>query len=112
MNSVTLTGIVCGNSELRRIESGRELLGFEIWVDGYKGKDPVVHVGYFPGENGIRELRDGARIIVRGALRHRRDAHGLFVAAKEIELETAETRRGESVLDTHGSARAERTEDL
>jgi len=93
-NSVSLSGTVLGDSEIRILDSGRELLNFELWVDGRKGKDPIVRVGFFPDGTRIRELRDGARVIVYGALRYRHDVRGLFVAAKSIHLVTAETATG------------------
>ncbi|MGD1212156.1 MAG: hypothetical protein ABR973_12455 [Candidatus Acidiferrales bacterium] len=84
MNVVTLTGILAGDSELRRIESGRDLLNFDVYVEGRKGEDPCVHIAFFPRtDNDPREIKAGCRIMVVGAIRHRRDT-GLFVAASEL----------------------------
>src|SRR5271167_174177 len=85
-NYVAVSGIVLGDSDLRRLESGRELLGFDLWVDGHAGADPVVHVAYFPKEGDVREIRDQTRCVCYGSLRHRRDHGGLFIAAREIVI--------------------------
>jgi hypothetical protein len=86
MNVVTITGTVAGDSELRTITSGRELLNFDVSVDGRKGKDPIVHVAYFPQGNGdVQKIEAGRRVMVVGALRYRMDLR-LFVAARTVRL--------------------------
>ena len=82
---VTLSGRIAGDSELRTIENGRQLLNFDVYVDGNKrGESPCVHCAYFPMNGDPRELKAGCRVLVVGALRHRRDAGGLFLAASEV----------------------------
>ena len=34
MNNVTITGTLAGDSELRTLDSGRELLNFDVSADG------------------------------------------------------------------------------
>jgi hypothetical protein len=86
MNRVTITGSVAGDSELRTLGSGRELLNFDVSVDGTKGKDPIVHVAYFPqGSGDVQKIEAGRRVMVVGALRHRMDSR-LFIAARRIRL--------------------------
>jgi hypothetical protein len=90
MNYVAASGTVLGDSDLRTLESGRELLNFDVWVDGRKGSDPLVHVGYFPKDgNDVRCITNGARVTVYGSLRHRVDRNGLFIAAREIVIANA-----------------------
>ena len=87
MNSVNLSGIAAGDSELRLIESGSELLIFDIIVDGHKrGTSPIVRCVHFVANDEAREIKGGQRVKVEGALRHRRDYHGLFVAVGKLVL--------------------------
>ena len=90
MNYVAASGRVLGDSELRTLDSGRELLNFDLWVDGREGADPLVHVGYFPKDTGdVRHIANGKRVVVYGSLRHRCDR--LFVAARELVIVTEES---------------------
>jgi len=91
MNYVSLSGKLLGDSDLRVLESsGRSMLSFELSVDGEKGLDPVVHIAYFPKDGDVREIRDQTRVVVYGAIRHRCDHGGLFVAARELVIVTEE----------------------
>lgn len=87
MNYVAISGKLLGDSDLRVLEStGRELLNFELWVDGDKGSDPVVHIAYFPKDGDVRKIRDQTRVVVYGTIRYRCDHGGLFVAARELVI--------------------------
>jgi hypothetical protein len=90
MNSTMLSGMVIDDSELRILESGRELLNFNLRVDGAAGKDPIIRIGYFPGAGEPREFKAGRRVAVLGAIRHRGDQGGLFVAAWEVFVSLSE----------------------
>lgn len=85
MNAVTVTGVLAGDTELRTIESGRQLMNIEILVDGScPGESPNVRCCYFPRNGDVREIKVGTRILVVGALRHRRDVGRLFIAVSEL----------------------------
>ena len=85
MNDVKISGTVAGNSELRKLDSGRELLNFDLCVDGPKGRDPIVHIAFFPRNGDIRKIEHGRRVFVEGSLRHRMDTR-LFIAARTVRL--------------------------
>jgi hypothetical protein len=86
MNNVKISGRVAGDSELRTVDNGRRLLSFDVSIDGPKGKDPIVHIAYFPRESGdVQKLESGRRVLVEGALRHRFDTR-LFIAARIVRL--------------------------
>jgi hypothetical protein len=71
---------------LRTLANKRELLNFDVSVDGHRGEDPIVLVGYFPrGSGDVREIKSGRRVFVEGSLRHRMDSR-LFVAARTVQL--------------------------
>jgi hypothetical protein len=78
-----------GDSELRTVSSGRELLDFDLSIDGPKGRDPIVHVAFFPRNGDVRKLESGRRVFVEGSLRHRFDTR-VFVAARMVHLLTDE----------------------
>jgi hypothetical protein len=87
MNYVAVSGTALGASDLRTLESGRELLDFDLAIDGEKSRAPLVHVGYFPkGGGDVRCITNGTRVVVYGSLRHRFDRGGLFIAAREIVI--------------------------
>jgi len=83
MNSVTLSGVVAGDSEQLEISSGRRLLLFDLHVEGPPHQDPCIRIGYFLGDGAPLELKAETRVLVTGRLRHRRDT-GIFCAAREI----------------------------
>jgi|HubBroStandDraft_6_1064221.scaffolds.fasta_scaffold713409_1 hypothetical protein len=85
MNDVKISGTVAGNSELRKLDNGRELLNFDVCVDGPKGRDPIIHIAFFPRRGDVRRLESGRRVLVEGSLRHRFDSR-LFVAARMVCL--------------------------
>ena len=85
MNVVRLSGAVAGDSELRKLDNDRELLDFDLLVDGMKGRNPIIHIAFFPRNGDLRKLENGRRVIVVGGLRHRFDAR-LFVRAHMIQL--------------------------
>jgi hypothetical protein len=85
MNDVKISGTVAGNSELRKLDNGRELLNFDVCVDGPKGRDPIIHIAFFPRRGDVRRLESGRRVSVEGSLRHRFDSR-LFVAARMVQL--------------------------
>jgi hypothetical protein len=85
MNKITISGTVACDSELRRIDSGRDLLNFDVSVDGPRGKDPIVHVAFFPRNGDPRKIESGRRVVVNGSLRHRMDTR-LFIAAHTIRV--------------------------
>jgi len=60
MNTVTLTGRLAGDSELRSIESGRELLNLGVYVDGAKrGESSCIRCAFFPVHGDRRQIRAG-----------------------------------------------------
>jgi hypothetical protein len=91
VNTVSISGYVAGDSELRALNGDRELLNFDVSVDGPKGRDPIVHVAYFPRGNGdVRKIEAGRRVFVEGSLRHRVDTR-LFIAARTVRVLDAVT---------------------
>lgn len=104
MNSVTISGTVAGDSELRRLDSGRELLNFDIHVDGNKpGESPCIRCALFPMNGDPRELKAGRRVLVSGALRHRRDYGRIFVAVSELVI-FEDTRAVKDAKETPGGS--------
>ena len=100
MNQVRLSGVLRGNSELRVLESsGRQLLSFDMRVDGERGRDPIVHCAFFPDGNDLLQIADGTRVTVSGALRHRSDESRLFIAAHTVVLEKARRSQAPVTLD-------------
>ncbi len=85
MNNVKISGTVAGDSELRALANGRELLNFDLSVDGPEGRDPIVHIAFFPRSGDVRKIESGRRVFVEGSLRHRFDSR-LFVAARIVSL--------------------------
>jgi len=80
MNSVSLTGVTIGPSELREIESGW-LLCFEVRVEDDR---PTVPISYrLRDRDDLQELAAGTHVLIVGSLRHH---SRLFVAAREIAL--------------------------
>jgi hypothetical protein len=103
MNNVKISGRVEGDSELRTLENGRKLLNFDVSVDGPKGKDPIIHIAYFPSnDRDLQSIESGRRVMVIGALRHRFDSR-LFVAAWSVRLLS-----GRQLTDNRGTVSAQK----
>jgi hypothetical protein len=83
VNTVSISGHVAGDGELRETRDGRRILNFVVGIEG-EG-EPYVPVGYILAQGEVPQLHAGDRIFVEGRLKAHR-IRGLFLAAKKIRV--------------------------
>jgi len=86
MNTCTITGFLCGPSEIRVTQTGRRILNFQVGIDD---GGPYVPIGRFLPEGETIELEAGERVEIEGSLKHH-PRKGFYVAARRIVILRAE----------------------
>lgn len=131
LNSLTIVGRLCFDSELRYTPSGAAILGFRIAVDRYwrdkQSNESKKETSFFSvnlwgqsAERLSKELRKGSAVLVEGSLRSRswegKDGEKKYVveinANRVSALEWSEEKAGEGPQRTQGTGEPERETDV
>ena len=83
VNTVSISGYVQGDTELRNISDGRQILNFVVAVEG--DGEPYVRCGYLLGRGEVLQIKAGERVFIEGRLKGHR-VQGLFLAAKIVRV--------------------------